>query len=82
MKLALETANAMQSAGLIGPEYLIAMKLSAARPKDFTHIAHLFENSKVAIDFPLLQSLLSRFGLQTVWDRFLGTGLWIPKKQL
>lgn len=61
------------------PEYLIAMKLSAGRPKDFAHIAHLLENSRIAVDFKRLETLLSRFQLQQAWNRFLGMGLWASK---
>lgn len=61
------------------PEYLIAMKLTAGRPKDFAHIAHLLENSRIAVDFKSLETLLSRFQLQRAWNRFLGMGLWTSK---
>ncbi len=61
------------------PEYLIAMKLTAGRPKDYAHIAHLLENSRLPIDFNRLDDLLSRFQLQEAWNRFVGKGIWKSK---
>lgn len=58
------------------PEYLIALKLVASRPKDFVHILHLLSTTNTPINFDLLGELIDRFDLRKRWDRFLEISQW------
>lgn len=77
---AIETSRSVSLFGaatrVIGPEYLIVLKLTAGRGKDLTHIMHLLETTSEKIDYDLLEQLVSRFGLADIWKRFLGMTLW------
>ena len=65
---------AAQTGWIALPEYLIALKLVAGRPKDYTHILNLLSNAQ--IDFSKLAEIVSRFDLTDKWNRFLGATLW------
>ncbi len=60
-------------------EYLLAMKVDASRPKHYTHIVHLLDNSREKIDLKLAETVLAKFGLIDKWNRFLALSMWKPK---
>jgi hypothetical protein len=67
-------------ARVVGPEYLLAMKLEASRPKDYVHIIHLLDNSREPIDLSIAEKLFSKFGLNDHWNKFLSSTLWKSKR--
>lgn len=82
-KLTDEAINNAKQATLFGvptrvatPEYLIAMKLDAGRPKDFNHILHLLNTTNTPVDFGVLEGLIERFSLHNRWNRFLEISEW------
>ena len=64
---------------VVTAEYLLAMKVDASRPKDYTHIVHLLDNSRETIDLTLGETVLAKFGLIDKWNRFLAISMWKPK---
>ena len=65
---------------VVGPEYLLAMKLEASRPKDYVHIIHLLDNSREPVDLSIAEKLFSKFGLNDRWNKFLSSTLWTSKR--
>ena len=77
---ALEAAEVVSLFGVqtrvITPEYLIALKLDAGRPKDFIHIIHLLDTSIREIDFQKLEEILARSGMSAKWTQFVEKTSW------
>jgi hypothetical protein len=67
------------STRVVTAEYLLAMKVDASRPKDYTHIVHLLENSREKIDLKFTETVLAKFGLIDKWNRFLAFSMWKPQ---
>ena len=55
-------------APILKPEYLVANCLSVGRPKDLTRIAQFL--AERAVDIGTLCAVLSRHGLNSVWQEF------------
>jgi hypothetical protein len=57
----------------------VALKMDASRPKDYTHVVHLLDNSREKIDLKVAETVLAKFGLVDKWKRFLAISMWNPK---
>jgi hypothetical protein len=64
---------------IVTPEYLIALKLVAGRPKDLTHIVLLLNSPRSGIDLNSLVNLLRRYNIEDKWVRFLEVTQWKPR---
>lgn len=61
---------------VIIPEYMIALKLHAGRPKDFAHMIHLLDTSRREIDFHKLEGIVKKHGISHKWAHFLEITSW------
>jgi predicted nucleotidyltransferase len=77
---ALEAAEEVTVFGVktrvIVPEYLIALKLQAGRPKDFLHVIHLLDTSRRTIDLRRLEEIVAKHGMSDKWTQFQEKTSW------
>ncbi len=52
---------------VFAPEYVVALKLHAFRPKDRVHIAHLIRTARVPVDSVKLEDIVERHQLSARW---------------
>ncbi|MCI0416259.1 nucleotidyltransferase [bacterium] len=65
---------------VVTPEYLIALKLIAGRPKDVAHIILLLNSSRIGVQLNSLLDVLKRYNIEEKWTKFLEVTQWKPKQ--